>query len=145
MEFVKNHRWFQRTTDFAQYLILLRQFNAVGKVVAGLPAQQRHQVAVTALAELAESTTHTSEPKLADARKWTTEATRSFPRVRSPHGFIQVPAVQRWLTCAYRATFNSPYGEVQNLHRAVLRSLRTMQSEQTVRSSEVRRDQRRYA
>lgn len=145
MEFVKNHRWFQRTTDFTHYLVLLRQFNVVGNIVTSLPQAQRHQIAMTALAELAESTSNATDPDSGDARKWSVEATRSFPRARSPHGFIRVPAIQRWLTCAYRATFNSPYGEVQNLHRAVLRSLRTMQSEQTARSSEIRRDQRRYA
>jgi hypothetical protein len=145
MEFVRKQRWFQRTTDFAQYLVLLRQFNVVAKIVTGLPATQRHQIASTALAQLAESSAVATDPNLDDARQWSAEASRSYPRVRSPHGFIHVPAMQRWLVCAYRATFNSPYGEVQNLHRAVLRALRTMQIEPLARSSEVRRDQRRYA
>lgn len=145
MEFVKKQRWFQRTTDFAQYLVLLRQFGVVGKVVSGLPPAQRHQVAVTALSELSELTAGGGEPAVGDARKWSLEAKRTFARVRSPHASIHVSAAQRWLICAYRATFNSPYGEVQNLHRAVLRVLRTMQTEQAVRSSEMRRDQRRYA
>ena len=145
MEFIKTHRWFLRTTDFAQYLALLRQFNAVSRVIVAMQPAQRRQIAMVALEELARAEGSSGAPMRSEARKWSDEATQVFARTRSPHAFIHAPAVQRWLTCAYRATFNSPYGEVQNLHRAVLRALRHMQGETPVRASDVRRDQRGYA
>ncbi len=145
MEFIKTHKWFLRTTDFAQYLALLRQFNAVSRVIVAMQPAQRRQIALVALEELARTEGGSALPMRAEARKWTAEAAQLFARTRSQHAFILGPAVQRWLICAYRATFNSPYGEVQNLHRAVLRALRHMQGEATATSSDVRRDHRRYA
>ena len=44
-----------------------------------------------------------------------------YPRAKSDD------EVRRWLVAAYRLTKQSSYGEVQSLHRAVLRSLRLMQ------------------
>ena len=52
--------------------------------------------------------------------------------------------LRRWLVCAYRATFNSPYGEVQNLHRLVLRALRQMHGDALPSAKEMRA-QRHYA
>ncbi|MCC6560313.1 MAG: hypothetical protein IT478_03050 [Xanthomonadales bacterium] len=145
MEFIKTHKWFLRTTDFAQYLALLRQFNVVSRIIVAMQPAQRRQISLIALEELARAESGQAVPARIDASKWTADATQIFARTRSQHAFISGPAVQRWLICAYRATFNSPYGEVQSLHRAVLRALRHMQGEATVTSSDVRRDQRRYA
>lgn len=145
MEFIKTHKWFLRTTDFAQYLALLRQFNAVSRVIVAMQPAQRRQIALIALEELARAESGQAVPARTEARKWTAEATQVFARTRSQHAFINGPAVQRWLICAYRATFNSPYGEVQSLHRTVLRALRHMQGDAPVRTSDVRSDQRRYA
>jgi len=145
MEVVSNNKWLQRTTVFARYLNLLRQFNTVNDAISSLLAEQRRSIALTALAELTRAETSGQEPMVVEATNWSVEAAVAFARVRSPHSAIRLAGLKRWLVCAYRATFNSPYGEVQNLHRLVLRALRQMHGEEQTRASDQRRDQRRFA
>ena len=145
MDVVTNNRWVQRTTAFARYLTLLRQFNAVNESITTLLPDQRRQIALTALAELTQAETSSEAPVASEATNWSVEAAVAFARVRSQHNAIRLAGLKRWLVCAYRATFNSPYGEIQNLHRLVLRALRQMHGEQLPKASDLRRDQRRYA
>lgn len=144
MNAVTNNRWVQRTTAFARYLTLLRQFNAVNDTIVGLLPDQRRQIAMTALAELTHAETGTQIPVPQEAVNWSVEASVAFARVRSQHSAIRVAGLKRWLVCAYRATFNSPYGEVQSLHRLVLRALRQMHGEGLPKASDARRDLRRF-
>ena len=144
MDVVTNSRWVQRTTAFARYLTLLRQFNAVNESIATLLPDQRRQIALTALAELTQAETSGETPMASVATNWSVEAAVAFARARSQHNAIRLAGLKRWLVCAYRATFNSPYGEIQNLHRLVLRALRQMHDDQAPKSSEQRRDLRRY-
>ncbi|MBI2397598.1 MAG: hypothetical protein HYV17_07350 [Xanthomonadales bacterium] len=145
MEAVSNNKWVQRTTVFARYLNLLRQFNTVNEAISSLLPDQRRSIAMTALAELTRAETAGMEPMVSEATNWSVEASVAYARVRSPHSSIRLAGLKRWLVCAYRATFNSPYGEVQNLHRLVLRALRQMHGEELPKTSDQRRDQRRYA
>jgi len=118
-------RVMQRTTAFARYLQMLRQFNGVGAAIKELDPAERRKIALTALAELtrAEGTEPSQEELNTD---WAVESAVAFARVRSPHLQVRTGGIRRWLVSAYRATFQSPYGEVQTLHRQVLRALRTM-------------------
>jgi hypothetical protein len=145
MEAVTNNKWVQRTTAFARYLNLLRQFNTVNEAIGTLLPDQRRHIALTALSELTQAETSSLEPSTSEEKNWSVEASVAFARVRSQHNAIRTAGLKRWLVCAYRATFNSPYGEIQNLHRLVLRALRQMHGDTTPKSSEARRDQRRYA
>lgn len=145
MNIVSNNKWVQRTTAFTRYLTLLRQFNTVNESIVGLLPDQRRQIALTALEELTGAATSAQAPVASEATNWSVEASVAFARVRSPHSAIRLAGLKRWLVCAYRATFNSPYGEIQNLHRLVLRALRQMHGDQLPKASEQRRDQRRYA
>ncbi|MBK6727703.1 MAG: hypothetical protein IPG63_10650 [Xanthomonadales bacterium] len=145
MEVVSNNKWLQRTTVFARYLNLLRQYNTVNDAISSLLPEQRRSIALTALAELTRAETSDQEPVIHEATNWSVEAAVAFARVRSPHSAIRLAGLKRWLVCAYRATFNSPYGEVQNLHRLVLRALRQMHGEEQGKASDLRRDQHRYA
>ncbi|MCC6560314.1 MAG: hypothetical protein IT478_03055 [Xanthomonadales bacterium] len=145
MEVANNNKWLQRTTVFARYLNLLRQYNTVNDAISSLLPEQRRSIALTALAELTRAETSDQEPLVTEATNWSVEAAVAFARVRSPHSAIRLAGLKRWLVCAYRATFNSPYGEVQNLHRLVLRALRQMHGEEQAKASELRRDQRRFA
>jgi hypothetical protein len=119
-------RVMQRTTAFARYLQMLRQFNGVGAAIRDLDPAERRKIALTALAELtrAEGSSNASPEK--DNTDWSVEAAVAFARVRSQHQQVRVTGIRGWLIAAYRATFQSPYGEVQTLHRQVLRALRTM-------------------
>jgi hypothetical protein len=144
MEAVNNNHWVQRTTAFARYLNLLRQFNTVNDAIGGMSPDQRRQVALTALAELTRAETADEVPESKEEKTWSMEASVAFARVRSPHSAVRATGLRRWLVCAYRATFNSPYGEVQNLHRLVLRALRQMHGDALPSAKELRQ-QRQYA
>jgi hypothetical protein len=119
-------RMIERTTAFARYLTMLRQFNAVSAAIKTFDPVERRKIAMVAMKELTEITTQTPEKT---ARDYSVEAAVAFARLRSQHAQVRAAGVKRWLVCAYRATFESQYGELQTLHRAVLRSLRTMHGE----------------
>ena len=127
-------RVMQRTTAFARYLQMLRQFNGVGAAIKELDPAERRKIALTALAELthAEGTPPSQEQLTTD---WAVESAVAYARVRSAHLQVRVGGIRRWLVSAYRATFQSPYGEVQTLHRQVLRALRTMHGGQGEKSA----------
>ncbi len=144
MEAVNSSRWVQRTTAFARYLGLLRQFNAINDAIGTMTPDQRRQIALTALTELTRSETGAESPEASSEKTWSMEASVAFARVRSQHSALRATGLRRWLVCAYRATFNSPYGEVQSLHRLVLRALRQMHGE-SIPSAKELRAQRQYA
>lgn len=120
-------RALQRTSQFGRYLVLLRQFQGVNKVIAGLSPDERRKIALVALSEMTQANTAVEGSTVSSDRDWTEEANAASERAKSPHVQVQAGAVRRWLVAAYRVTKLSQYGEVQSLHRAVLRSLRLMQ------------------
>lgn len=120
-------RAMQRTTEFGRYLVLLRQFQAINKVIAGLPQDERRKIALVALSEMTEANAAAAAGKADLGVDWAEETAAAAERAKSPHIQVQAGAVRRWLVAAYRLTKQSSYGEVQSLHRAVLRSLRLMQ------------------
>lgn len=119
-------RVIQRTTAFARYLQMLRQFSVVNAAINELDLAERKKIGLTALAELAQVQTEVAENLSASVIDWSVEAALAFARVRSPHYALRITGIRRWLVAAYRASFESSYGEIQNLHRAVLRAMRTM-------------------
>jgi hypothetical protein len=119
-------RVMQRTTAFARYLQMLRQFNGVGAAIRELDPAERRKIALTALAELTRAEVASPSGPEPIKTDWTVEAAVAYARVRSQHQQVRIGGVRSWLVAAYRATFESPYGEVQTLHRQVLRALRTM-------------------
>lgn len=119
-------RVMQRTTAFARYLQMLRQFNGVGAAIRELDPAERRKIALTALAELTRAEGSAYASKDNEKIDWSVEAAVAFARVRSQHLQVRVGGIRSWMVAAYRATFESPYGEVQTLHRQVLRALRTM-------------------
>ncbi len=120
-------RAMQRTTAFARYLVLLRQFQNINKVISGLSQDERRKIALVALTEMTQANAAAAKPGALDDTNWEEEISAASERAKSPHIPVQAGAVRRWLVAAYRITKTSPYGEVQSLHRAVLRSLRLMQ------------------
>lgn len=119
-------RVIQRTTAFARYLQMLRQFSVVNAAINELDIAERKKIGLTALAELTQVQNETIENRSATVTDWSVEAALAFARIRSPDCALRIPGIRRWLVATYRSTFESPYGEIQNLHRVVLRALRTM-------------------
>ena len=124
--FAFTRRAVQRTSEFGRYLTLMRQFQAINKVIAGLSQEERRKIALVALTEMTEANAASASPK-GEVMDWAEEVNAASERAKSPHVQVQAGAVRRWLVAAYRLTKVSSYGEVQSLHRAVLRSLRLMQ------------------
>jgi hypothetical protein len=120
-------RAMQRTSDFGRYLVLLRQFQGINKVIAGLSKEERRKIAVVALSEMTQANAAVAAGTASTDIDWAQETAAASERAKSPHAAVQAGAVRRWLVAAYRLTKVSHYGEVQSLHRAVLRSLRLMQ------------------
>jgi hypothetical protein len=116
-----------RTTEFGRYLVLLRQFQAINKVIAGLSPDECRKIALVALSEMTQANAAIAAGTADQGVDWAEEAAAAHERAKSPHAQVQAGAVRRWLVAAYRVTKLSAYGEVQSLHRAVLRSLRLMQ------------------
>jgi len=119
-------RMITRTTAFARYLALLRQYNAVHAAITTLTVEERRKIAQTAMAELTRAETSHATPTAEEVAEFSVQAAVAYPKVRSPLWQIKESGIRRWLVSAYRATANSPYGEVQGLHRQVMRALRTM-------------------
>ncbi len=119
-------RMITRTTAFARYLALLRQYNAVHSAIASLSVEERRKIALTAMSELTRAEASHATPTTEEVADYAVQAAVAFPKVRSPLWQIKESGIRRWLVSAYRATANSPYGEVQGLHRQVMRALRTM-------------------
>jgi hypothetical protein len=119
-------RAMQRTTEFGSYLVLLRQFQGINKVIASLSQEERRKIALVALSEMTQANAAIADGTARTDIDWAEEASAASERAKSPHVQVQVGAVRRWLVAAYRVTKQSSYGEVQSLHRAVLRSLRMM-------------------
>lgn len=119
-------RMITRTTAFARYLALLRQYNAVHAAIVSLSVEERRKIAQTAMAELTRAETSHATPTPEEVAEYAVQAAVAFPKVRSGVWQVKEAGIRRWLVSAYRATANSPYGEVQSLHRQVMRALRTM-------------------
>ncbi|MBK8283389.1 MAG: hypothetical protein IPK97_00125 [Ahniella sp.] len=119
-------RMITRTTAFARYLALLRQYNTVHATIASLSVEERRKIATTAMSELTRAETSHVTPTTEEVSDYAVQAAVAFPKVRSSLWQIKESGIRRWLVSAYRATANSPYGEVQSLHRQVMRALRTM-------------------
>lgn len=119
-------RVLERTSAFARYLQMLRQFTAISNAIAQLDVADRKRIGLTALAELTRVQVSTAIQPVPTEQNWQVEAAVAFARVRSQQPTVRVAGIKRWLVAAYRATFDSPYGEIQSLHRGVLRALRNM-------------------
>lgn len=50
----------------------------------------------------------------------------AFARVRSGNPRVRLLGLAQWLTSAYRETEESPYGEIQDAHRQVKRTMRVL-------------------
>lgn len=120
-----------RTSEFGRYLVLLRQFQGINKVIAGLNQEERRKIALVALSEMTQANAAIAAGTADLSTDWAEETAAASERSKSPHAQVQSGAVRRWLVAAYRLTKQSSYGEVQSLHRAVLRSLRLMQGAPT--------------
>ncbi|MGA8277347.1 MAG: hypothetical protein WB784_04030 [Rhodanobacteraceae bacterium] len=110
---------------------LRRQFREVIQVVNQLPAAPRQQLAALAVRELANASKcefpHLyATPPEEKYRAWGSGTDIGMERVHSDNLQVRLRGIALWLVVAYHETRDSPFGEQQELHRQVMRTLRTL-------------------
>lgn len=110
---------------------LRRQFREINKALEHLAPNVRRQLAAIALREFA-SASKTEFPHLYATppeekyRAWGSGTDIGLERLRSDNLQVRLRGVALWLTVVFHETKDSPFGEQQELHRQVMRALRTL-------------------
>ena len=121
-----------RIIALSRSIQLNRQFREIEKNIAELPLAGRRQLAAIAMREFATAAkcdvphlygTPENEQRY---QPWGTGTDLGFARVRSDNPQVKLRGIALWLTVAYYETKDSKYGEVQNLHRHLMRTLRIL-------------------
>ncbi len=121
---------------------LRRQFREVSRLLEELNPQMRRQLGGLALREMAAAAkcefphlygTPPDEKYL----PWGTGTETGIERLRSDNIQVRLRGSALWLTVAYHETMDSPFGEQQELHRQLIRTLRTLK--ETVPVDQVQR------
>ena len=112
---------------------LNRQFREIEKTINELPSASRRQLAGIAMREFAAAAKcefphlyGTTEQQGQRYQPWGNGTDLGFSRVRSDNPQVKLRGIALWLTVAYHETKDSQYGEVQNLHRHLMRTLRVL-------------------
>ncbi|HEY0179757.1 MAG TPA: hypothetical protein VGC30_09005 [Dokdonella sp.] len=110
---------------------LRRQLREINKAVEELAPNVRRQLAAIALREFASASKSEfphlyATPPEQKYRAWGSGTEIGMERLRSDNLQVRLRGVALWLTVAYHETKDSPFGEQQELHRQVMRSLRAL-------------------
>ena len=112
---------------------LNRQFREIEKSIAELPLASRRQLAAIAMREFAAAAKcefphlyGTSDQTQQRYQPWGKGTDVGMSRVKSDNAQVKLRGIALWLTVAYHETKDSQYGEVQNLHRQLMRTLRVL-------------------
>jgi hypothetical protein len=111
---------------------LNRQFREIEKVIADLPLATRRQLAAIAMREFA-TAAKCEVPHLYGSvdqgpryQPWGNGTDIGYARLRSDNEHLQLRGVALWLTVAYYETKQSESGDMQELHRQLMRTLRVL-------------------
>ena len=110
---------------------LRRQFREINKALEQLAPSVRRQLAAIALREFASASKSEfphlyATPPEEKYRAWGTGTDIGLERLRSDNLQVRLRGVALWLTVVFHETKDSPFGEQQELHRQVMRALRTL-------------------
>ena len=110
---------------------LRRQFREINKALEQLAPPARRQLAAIALREFANASKSEfphlyATPPEEKYHAWGSGTDIGLERLHSDNLQVQLRGVALWLTVAYHETKDSQYGEVQNLHRHLMRTLRVL-------------------
>jgi hypothetical protein len=121
---------------------LRRQFREINKALEQLPPSSRRQLAAISLREFANASKSEfphlyATPPEEKYRPWGSGADIGLERLRSDNLQVRLRGVALWLTVVYHETRDSHFPEQQELHRQVMRSLRTLK--EAIPASELNR------
>lgn len=110
---------------------LRRQYREINKALEQLPQNVRRQLAAIALREFSNASKSEfphlyATPPEDKYRAWGSGTDIGLERLRSDNLQVRLRGIALWLAVAFHETKDSPFGEQQELHRQLMRSLRTL-------------------
>lgn len=110
---------------------LRRQFREINKALEQLSPNARRQLAAISLREFTNASKSEfphlyGTPPEEKYRAWGSGTEIGLERLRSDNVQVRLRGVALWLAVAFHETKDSPFGEQQDLHRQVMRSLRAL-------------------
>lgn len=131
-----------RLIALSRAMQLRRQLREINKTLGQLAPSARRQLAAIALREFANASKSEyphlyATPPEEKYRAWGSGTDIGLERLRSDNLQVRLRGVALWLTVAYHETKDSPFGDQQELHRQVMRLLRTLK--EAVPASELNR------
>ena len=120
-----------RTLALARYLTLRNQLKDLEKAIGLLSLDQRRALFALAQKEFANAAA-AAVPHLYSSENneryspWGNGTAIALDRIRSDNLPLKLRGIALWLAVAYHETKDVPYGEMQDLHRSVMRTLRLL-------------------
>jgi hypothetical protein len=114
-EFASN--FINRVRIFARYVVLRRQLAQIARTIDGLNLADRRALIAHTQRELEISQRQSREASTTNA---------AFIRARAENPRVRLVGMGQWLTSAFRETEQSSFGEMQELHRQVMRMMRIL-------------------
>jgi hypothetical protein len=111
---------------------LNRQFREIEKVISDLPLATRRQLAAIAMREFASAAKcefphlYGSVDQTQRYQPWGNGTDIGYARMKSDNPHVRLRGIALWFAVAYHETKESRYGDMQNLHRQLMRSLRVL-------------------
>lgn len=119
---------------------LRRQFKEIEKVLEQLAPNSRRQLAALAMREFSNASKSEyphlyATPSDEKYSPWGTGTSIGYERIKSDSLQVRMRGLALWLTVAFHETKDSPYADQRELHRLIMRTLRTLK--ETVPASEM--------
>lgn len=116
---------------------LNRQFREIEKAIAELPLATRRQLAAISMREFA-SAAKCEFPHLYGSveqgqryQPWGNGTEIGYTRMKSDNPHVRLRGIALWFAVAYHETKESKYGDMQELHRQLMRTLRILKESLT--------------
>jgi hypothetical protein len=106
-----------RMRVLGRYLVLRRQLAEMRRQIDGLSGADQRAVIAHVAREM-----QISQRQARDAES----TNAAFARARTGNPRVRVIGMAQWLTSAFRETEQSPHGELQELHRQLMRTMRLL-------------------
>ncbi|MCB1601324.1 MAG: hypothetical protein R3F18_12695 [Lysobacterales bacterium] len=120
-----------RTLALARYLTLRNQLKDLEKAITGLSLDQKRALAALTQKEFANAAA-ASVPHLYSSENperyspWGNGTAIALDRIKSDNLPLKLRGIALWLAVAYHETKDVPYSEMQDMHRAVMRTMRLL-------------------
>lgn len=108
---------YSRIAVTARYLLLRRQLAEIVRAIEPLNVADRKLLQIHVTREMEISARESREASTTNA---------AFARARSDNSRLRVLGIAQWIASAFRETESSPHGEIQDMHRQLMRTLRLL-------------------